>query len=156
MLCTRFAMYAAFCRRCFSHDLRFLSTIRSLVIQRGWASQRALARREMMLPRSRRLLVARVTGRRIPSGSLGSITSWSRARNLLYAWLSILAPMGAPARTASSFISAVLHAQMVVHVAVNILLKTKKQLATQHLCSHQTMHPKHRTSFSNSSSNQSF
>ena len=71
MLCTRFAMYAAFCRRCFSHVLRFLNTIRSLVSPRGWASQRALARKEMMLLRNQRLLVARVTGRWNTLGSLG-------------------------------------------------------------------------------------
>ena len=71
MLCTRFAMYAAFCRRCFSRGLRFLCTTHSLLIPRGWASHRTLASRKLMLPRSRRLLVACVTGRQHTSGSLG-------------------------------------------------------------------------------------
>ena len=71
MLCTRFATCAASCRHCFSHDLRFLSTTCSLVRPRGWARQRALARREMICPRSRRLLVAHATGTRNRPGNLG-------------------------------------------------------------------------------------
>ena len=87
--CTRFAMYAAFCRRCFSHSLRFCTT-HSLLIPRGWASHRTLARRKLMLPRSR-LLVACVTGR------LHTRQPWVnqilvKGSNLLYAWLTILVP----------------------------------------------------------------
>ena len=71
MLCTRFAMYAASCRHCFSHDLRFLSTTCNPVRPRGWARQRALARREMICPRSRRLLGAHAKGTRNRPGNLG-------------------------------------------------------------------------------------
>ena len=72
----RFATFAASCNHCFSHDLLFLSTSCNLVWPRGWARRRALEKRAMTPPTSRRLLVARVRGTLSPLGSRGSTTSW--------------------------------------------------------------------------------